>query len=470
MDRRKFLERIGLAAGGSYLLFSGFSQRAEAISGGSTPSSLKAYGFGELSPVAARNTGEKLLALPKGFEYNVFGLKGKIMSDGRPTPPAHDGMWTFRVGKELRLVRNHEVTNRRVPIQGSAIGKRNHYDESAGGGTTTLVVDPLKRELVRDFVSLSGTLVNCAGGPTPWGSWITCEETTLGPSIRTDSKGVKTGGFLKPHGYCFEVPASANSEVVPVQLKAMGRFVHEAIAVDAKTGIVYLTEDAGPGGFYRFLPKRANRLAEGGMLQILKVKGRDNYQTKTGQKVGLALEVEWVTIEKPDPEEADLDATAVFKEGLSKGAASFQRLEGCVSASKGRIYFDATSGGDNGGGQIWMYEPVTKSQGKLTLIFESPDRTVLDMPDNICLRPNSNEIFICEDSDYVAEGGTSDNFVRILTTDGRIADFAKNIAPGFEKGEFAGSVFSPDGKTLFINLQAMGATLAIWGDWEKFKV
>ena len=470
MDRRKFLERISLAAGGSYLLFSGFTQRAEAISGGYEVSSLKAYGFGQLTPVATKNTGEKLLALPKGFEYNVFGLKGKMMSDGRPTPPAHDGMATFKVGKELRVVRNHEVSNRRVPIQGSGIGKRNHYDESAGGGTTTLVIDPVKRELVRDFVSLSGTLVNCAGGPTPWGSWISCEETTLGPSIRTDSKGAKTGGFLKPHGYCFEVPASANSEVVPVPLKAMGRFEHEAIAVDAKSGVVYLTEDAGPGGFYRFLPKRANRLAEGGVLQILKIKGKDNYQTKTGQKVGGVLEAEWVTIENPDPESADLDPRAVFKEGASKGAASFQRLEGCISDSKGRIYFDATSGGDNGGGQIWMYEPVSKESGKLTLIFESPDRNILDMPDNICLRPNSQEIFICEDSDYVGEGGTAENLVRIMTTDGKIADFAKNIAPGFETGEFAGAVFSPDGKTLFLNIQTMGATLAIWGDWGKFRV
>ena len=470
MDRRKFLERIGLAAGGSYLLFSGFSQRAEALAGGGNPASLKAFGFGDLSPVATKNTGETLLALPKGFEYNVFGLKGTVMSDGRPTPPAHDGMWTFRVGRELRIVRNHEVTNRRVPIQGSAIGRKNHYDESAGGGTTTLVIDPVNRELVRDFVSLSGTLVNCAGGPTPWGSWISCEETTLGPSIRTDSKGVKTGGFLKPHGYCFEVPASANSEVVPVPLKAMGRFVHEAIAVDSKSGIVYLTEDAGPGGFYRFLPTRPGRLVEGGVLQILKVKGKDNYQTKTGQKVGSAIDVEWVTIERPDPEEADLDSTTVFKEGQRKGAASFQRLEGCVSDSKGRIYFDATSGGNNGGGQIWMYQATSRTEGKLTLIFESPDRTLLDMPDNICLRPNSNEIFICEDSDYVAEGGTADNYIRILTTDGRIADFAKNIAPGFETGELAGAVFSADGKTLFVNLQTKGATLAIWGDWGRFKV
>jgi secreted PhoX family phosphatase len=339
----------------------------------------------------------------------------------------------------------------------------------AGGGTTTLVIDPKKREIVRDFVSLSGTLVNCAGGPTPWGSWISCEETTLGQSVRTDSRGNQTGGFQKPHGYCFEVFASANSSLTPVPLKAMGRFVHEAIAVDKKTGVVYLTEDAVSAGFYRFLPKRNKRLAEGGVLQILKIKDQDAYDTRRGQKTGMTFAAEWVTIEKPDPIEADLDPLAVYKEGLAKGAATFARLEGIWADQKGRMYFDSTSGGDARAGQIWLYEPTGKNDGRLTLLFESPSRELLDMPDNICLGPKNDLLFICEDSDYTGLSGGPENFMRILTPDGKIADFAKNITPNLPSSEFAGSVFSKDGKTLFVNLQTVGATFAIWGDWGKFR-
>lgn len=468
MNRRDFLGGLGLAAGGSYLLFNGFSERARALVRGAELSSMRAYGYGQLSAIPSRNTNETVLALPKGFEYTIIGKQGKTMTDGRPTPPKHDGMAAFRVGSELRLVRNHEVTNSRLPIQGSAIGSSNHYDETAGGGTTTLVVDTKTREIIKDFVSLSGTLVNCAGGSTPWGSWISCEETTLGSTVIADSKGKKSGGFAKPHGYCFEVPASADTNLPPVPLKAMGRFVHEAVSVDAKSGVVYLTEDNNPAGLYRFLPKRARRLSEGGELQILKIRGKDSFDTRKNQKIGEVLDVEWMTIGNPDPEEADVDPSAVFKQGAARGAAMFARLEGCAIDAKGRFYFDSTSGGDGRGGQIWMYEPVSKDAGRLTLKFESPDRKVLDMPDNMCLEPHTGRLFICEDSDYVGEGGSPDNFIRILTPDGKMADFARNVS-SIPTSEFAGSTFSPDGKTLFCNLQVLGITIAIWGDWKNFR-
>ncbi|HEY0658169.1 MAG TPA: alkaline phosphatase PhoX [Pyrinomonadaceae bacterium] len=469
MNRRNFLHRLGLATSGTLLAFSGFQRRAQALAENGHLASLRAYGFGELVPKATVNTGETFLALPKGFEYKVIGKVKSQMTDGRVTPASHDGMATFQVKNELRIIRNHEVSGGRVPKENAGIGSGTHYDETAGGGTTTLVINPKTREIVRDFVSLSGTLVNCAGGITPWGSWISCEETTLGQTERTTRDGKKIGGFAKPHGYCFEVSASANNAVTPVPLKAMGRFEHEAVAVDKKSGVIYLTEDKNPCGFYRFLPKRHKRLAEGGTLQILKIKTADNFDTRKNQKTGASYAVNWVTIENPDPIEADVDSAAVFNEGQKKGAASFARLEGCHADEKGKIYFTSTSGGDNGGGQIWSYEATSKDEGRLTLLFESPDRAVLDMPDNICFKPKSHLMFVCEDSDYVGEGGTRDNYMRILTPSGKIADFAKNITPSLEGTEFAGSTFSKDGKTLFVNLQAVGATFAIWGDWEKFK-
>ena len=334
----------------------------------------------------------------------------------------------------------------------------------------TLVIDPQTRLIKRDFISLSGTLNNCSGGATPWGSWISCEETTHGKTTYLDEDDKPCGGYDKPHGYCFEVPASANNNLPPVPLKAMGRFSHEAIAVDPKTGIVYETEDAKPFcGFYRFIPKRRGRLADGGLLQILSIKGKPNYNTQFGQNIGAKFETDWVTIDNPDPIEADTDEQAVFKQGARKGAVHFSKLEGCFSDSKGKIYFVSSNGGDVGGGQIWSYQPTGKNDGVLTLVYESPDRNVLDMPDNICLDAKGELLFLCEDSDYKGVGGTPDNFVRILTPGGKIADFAKNIMPDFQTSEFAGATFTPDGKTLFVNLQEPGVTLAIWGDWDSFK-
>ena len=91
------------------------------------------------------------------------------------------------------------------------------------------------------------------------------------------------------------------------------------------------------------------------------------------------------------------------------------------------------------------------------------------MPDNICIKPKTDLLFICEDSDYASGGGTADNYIRVLAPNGKMADFAKNVTAGFESTEFAGSTFSEDGRILFVNLQGVGATFAIWGDWSAFK-
>jgi secreted PhoX family phosphatase len=468
INRRNFLFQMTAVMAGVAVGFGGLQRRALAFTADATLVSMRADGFGQLLPTAAQNTGEIFLALPKGFNYKVLGRVGSLMSDGNKTPALHDGMACFTVGNELRLIRNHEISNGEVPKAASAIGI-NPYDVTAPGGTTTLVINPKTREVVKDFVSLSGTLVNCAGGKTPWGSWISCEETTLGQGIRSKETGKKTGGYPKPHGYCFEVFASANGAVETQPLKAMGRFKHEAVAVDKHTGTLYLTEDAKTAGFYRFIPQRKQHLSDGGELQMLKIKGKEAFDLRQGLKIGQRFEITWVTIYNPDPLTADFDEIAVYKQGLAQGGATFSRLEGAYADDRGRIYFVSTDGGDLQGGQIWRYERKGKKGGVLTLVFESPSRAVLDMPDNICLKPNSELLFICEDSDYKSAEGTPENYLRILAPNGKIADFAKNITTGFEKSEFAGSTFSEDGKTLFVNLQAVGVTLAIWGDWDSFK-
>ena len=468
INRRNFLIQMATVSAGVVVGFSGLQRRAFALAADASLASMRAHGFGELFPTATQNTGEIYLALPKGFEYKLLSKVGSIMSDGHKTPALPDGMACFKVGEAFRLIRNHEIYNGEVPQPTSAIGA-NPYDETAAGGTTTLIINPKTLEVVKDFVSLSGTLVNCAGGRTPWGSWISCEETTLGQAERTDKTGKKIGTYPKPHGYCFEVQASANAPVPPIPLKAMGRFKHEAIAVDEHTGNIYLTEDAKTAGFYRFVPKRKQHLVEGGTLQMLKIKGKASVDLRKGLKTGQRFKATWVTIDDPDPVVADLDESAVYKQGLAKGGATFTRLEGAYADKQGHIYFVSTNGGEVEGGQVWRYERKGKKSGELTLIFESLNRTVLDMPDNICLQPNSELLFLCEDSDYKGTGGTPENYMRILAPNGKIADFAKNITTGLESSEFAGSTFSEDGKILFVNLQAVGATFAIWGNWDSFR-
>lgn len=455
VDRRRFLIKAGLSGAG-LLAFHGFSERFSLLSANAF-TEPNALGYGPLTPVPTKNTAELLLALPPDFQYTVFSKTGAMMSDGRPTPRAHDGMAAFKVGRELRIVRNHEVNNY-VGKPGIALDP-NAYDPLAGGGTTTVVIDSKTREVVKDFVSLSGTLVNCAGGPTPWQSWISCEETVLGPTEFVSSEGGKRGGFSRHHGYCFEVSARSNRAVAPVPLKQLGRFVHEAVAVDPRTGILYLTEDIGTAGFYRFIPRKRGQLQAGGQLQMLAIEGKPKYNTRMGQKANIELPVSWVDIANPDPPEAELDNIAVYKQGLAAGGATFNRLEGCL-AGNGRIYFTSTSGGDKKLGQVWQYIPSGKDKGSLTMLFEVTDPAVLHMPDNICLA-GKDRLVICEDNGV-------NNHLRILTSQGQMFDLAKNIVPGFESRELAGVTFSPDRQTLFVNIQVPGLTFAIWGPWDRF--
>ena len=452
LGRRQFLLSAGLTGGG-LLAFYGFARRYGWIEKLASP--LKAAGYGPLAAAKTNNTGETLLALPQDFQYTVLGKTGTQMFDTSPTPAAHDGMAAFSVNNQLRLVRNHEV-NIRIGNAGSAVGP-NAYDPLAAGGTTTLIIDPKTHEVVRDFVSLSGTLLNCAGGATPWNSWISCEETALGRAKVKNSDGKDEGGFEKGHGYCFEVSAAADEAVTPVPLNAMGRFVHEAVAVDSQSGIVYLTEDRPTAGFYRFIPRQQGQLAAGGRLQMLAIQNQPGFDTRTRQKSGTPLPAMWVDIRNPDPAEAELDDLAVYKQGIHLGAATFSRLEGCFYGN-GAVYFTSTDGGDHSLGQVWEYVPFGKDQGHLTLLFEPTDASILNMPDNICLA--GRNLLICEDNKMKT-------YLRVLTPRGQVFDLAKNIAPGHEIEEFAGVTFSPDGQTLFLNLQVPGMTFAIWGPWER---
>lgn len=446
VDRRTFLGRTA----GVFASFGALQTLSRLTSLSSRAIHGAPLGQGGYGPL--RRAGSDL-ALPDGFQYTRFGVTGEPLSDGGPTPAAPDGMGAFTLPNgNIRLIRNHELLGRgpdeKPPFQ-------RPYDFVAGGGTTSLEVDPESRELVASYWTLEGTTRNCAGGVTPWGSWLSCEEATAGRIM----------GLRKEHGYVFEVPATATAPVEAKPLRAMGRFVHEAVAVDPATSIIYETEDQTRGGFYRFIPHvpgtagRAAELAAGGRLQMLAVKGRWRYDTSRRQTVGAVLPVTWVDIPDPDPAVAEQQPDAIFRQGWERGGARFSRVEGCFY-SDGAIYFTSTDGGNMRLGQIWEYRPGLEAAGdQLRLVFESPDPTVLKQPDNVCVSPRGG-VVICED-------GFAPNHLRALTPEGRVFDLAMNTA-GDGGGEFAGATFSPDGRTLFVNLQRdPGATYAIWGPWER---
>ncbi len=431
------------------------------------------FAYGEIAsqretlvPVTDEVTGLPLLRLPQGFRYRSFGWTGDAMTDGTTTPGFHDGMAVIRAdGDIVSICRNHEESDDGpcLPISGGT-----PYDTMAKGGCTTLRFDAANGEWLDSRISMSGTSRNCAGGVTPWGTWLTCEETVLGPHSIDPYKQDAPRDFQQEHGWIFEVPADGNGK--PEPLTAMGRFVHEAVAIDRETGIVYETEDRDTSGFYRFLPNQPGKLAAGGTLQIAEIVGQPDL--RGGFKNGSTFDVKWHTI--PDPMLAHTPGLAkpnelgVFTQGKKLGGSTFSRLEGCWYGN-GLIYFDATSGGAKEAGQIWQYDPKADT---VSLLFESPDKPVLNMPDNLCVSPRGG-LLLCEDNDYGANEFPQRVFA--LTQDGRLAKFAENnvmlkgernqFSGDFRTKEWTGATFSPDGKWLFINIQTPGITFAITGPW-----
>ncbi|MDP3492422.1 MAG: DUF839 domain-containing protein [Hyphomonadaceae bacterium] len=420
-----------------------------------------------------------LLDLAPGLSYAVLSRTGTEMSDGLLEPGAHDGMAAFPIeGDPTRclIVRNHEL-GATSPVsafgadlsRASRIDRAHIYDSSPAGkpfagGTTTVLVNLKTNRVERSHLSLAGTAVNCAGGSTPWGSWLSCEETQMLPGPQAS----------KRHGFIFEVPAAAMAPVAPVPLTAMGRFEHEAAAVDPSTGIVYLTEDTGDSLFYRFLPNSRGELAKGGRLQALALveqRGADtrNWSKEQGGDPALRMvqnrshAIRWIDMADVEAPDGDLRLR-----GRKAGAAIFARGEGlafALEAAGPAVYFTCTSGGPAQIGQIWRYIPSphegtpreADAPGALELFVESTGLSDFEKCDNI-VASQRGELIVCEDGD-------GDNFIRAVAPDGLIYTLARNADAG--KSEFCGACFSPDGQTLFVNIQKPGITLAITGDWAS---
>jgi hypothetical protein len=441
MKRRSFFVLAGASTAGTILA----APLKELYARQARGESIRGIGYGALQPDP-----NGLLDLPVGFQYRAFSRTGDIMSDSKPVPGDHDGMAAFPGPRGTTiLVRNHELSPDEVTKPKVEAPEEKQYDPLCRGGTTTLIVGQ-NRELIRDFASLAGTYRNCAGGPTPWGSWISCEENTSTPA---DNKPGAATNVSKLHGYNFEVPSTATEPVDPIPLVAMGRFNHEAVAVDPRTGIVYQTEDRGDSLFYRFIPDFPGKLQAGGVLEALKIKDMPQAITKTNFPVGQPMAVEWVRIDDVNPVR-----DTVRVEGFAKGAAQFSRGEG-IWYGNGEFYFCCTDGGEAEFGQVWRYVPdiTRQSGGTIELFVEPNDQSALDGPDNIVVSP-FGDLFICED-------GEGEQFVVGITPQGELYNFARNA---INEREFAGACFSPDGRTMFVNIQDPGITFAIWGPWSKF--
>jgi secreted PhoX family phosphatase len=417
-----------------------------------------------------------LLDLPESFSYRLISREAEPMDDGLLTPGDFDGMAAFPIeGDASRcvLLRNHELSPDDLAKSGfgpeferaAGIDPAKVYDFIAPGrphlgGVSKLIVNLETLEVERRFLALAGASTNCAGGATPWGSWLSCEETEEGPSATSS----------KPHGFVFEVPSSTDGLVDPVPLADMGRFRHEATAVDPASGVVYLTEDQGDGLFYRFIPNAPGRLAEGGVLQALAIRGAPsadmrNWEPSTPRLPPEGVEVEWITLEDVTAPNADLRLR-----GRARGAAIFARGEGmalALEADGPAIYFAATSGGPVQLGQIFKYRPSpaegrdgeAAQPGRLSLFVESDGVERFDMCDNLVASP-LGDIVLCEDGD-------GEQFVRAVRQDGHVYAIARNAHP--DQNEFCGACFSPDGRVLFVNVQAPGMTFAITGPWEQLR-
>lgn len=388
-----------------------------------------------------------IVDLPPGFNYRVIADLDTIYTDGTPRPGAADGMGAFPGPNNTTLLcvnhENRSTASRPVPaVNGD-------YNPAERGGTSVMLVGP-DGDLLQAWPSSSGTIRNCAGGVTPWGTWITCEESE---AISGDYS----------HGWAFEVDPYApldGGTPQQVRLDTLGRFYKEALAIDPNTRVVYQTEDLADGFFYRFVPAPGvwpdgfgDYATAEGALQALVIPGLSSADAAT---TGTSYTPTWANV--PDPDGIPVlvrKQTYADAGGAVVTPTRFYRGEGAWwSTREQAVYFDATGGGTSGHwGQIWRYTPASNT---LTLVYVSHDKNVLEMPDNLTILP-WGDVLLCED-------GGGDNYLRVLTQRGAIVDLARNSL-----AEFAGACFTTSPDTLYVNIQGESITLAIRGPWPTLR-
>jgi uncharacterized protein DUF839 len=366
MERRTVLRAAAVGAGTA--AFSGALWQ-EAFGAAAQPGPSP---YGE--PLAADANG---VQLPAGFTSRVVARSGRRVAgtsytwhwapDGGACFPAAAGGWIY-------------VSNSEIPLLGGASAVR--FD-AAGS-------------IAAAYRILGGTNVNCAGGATPWGTWLSCEEVPLGRVFETWPDGSRGGA----------------------ERTRMGRFKHEAAACDPDRRVVYLTEDEGDGCFYRFVPDAWGDLRTG-RVQVL--------CAPAGQVTGA---VTWADL-------PDRDGFPVATRHQVGAAQHFDGGEGCWYDA-GVCYF--TTKGD---GRVWAYDALGQ---RLDLAYD--DSLVVGGPppltgvDNIT-GAASGDLFVAED------GGNME--INVITPEGVVAPFLRLL--GQDESEVTGPAFSPDGTRLYFSSQ-----------------
>jgi secreted PhoX family phosphatase len=384
--RRDFL-RAGLAGAGALTFGPAFWNEALAAPAERGPSPYGPLGRPD----------ENGIRLPEGFRSRVIAQGGQLVddtgyawhlfSDGAATFPAGDGGWIL-------------VSNSEVPTDGQ-------------GGASAIRFR--RRGGIEDaYRILDGTSTNCAGGPTPWATWLSCEETDDGLVWECDPRG----------------------EDAPVAHPALGVFRHEAVCVDPSTGFLYLTEDLSDGGLYRFKPREPGDLSQG-VLQIATVLPGG--------------EVDWKRV--PNPEGGPANPTR----NQVPGATEFRRGEGIWFA--GGIVYVATTADS----KIHAYNTSSK---RIRVIYDAErlENPPLTQVDNITVS-RAGDLFVCED-----DGGDDPFDICIITRrpNRRVARFLKLTGdehgqPGTEaSSELAGVVFNPAGNRLYFSSQRAFATGVVY--------
>jgi uncharacterized protein len=374
-----------------------------------------------------------LLDLLPGFSYRVISREGERMTDGHRTPGRPDAMACFALPDgRLALMRNHEIDSARSrgPCFPGMDPPPEAYDRDHVGGVSRLVLDA-RGEVLSTNLVLAGTARNCAAGPSPWG-YLSCEESVQ-----------------KGHGFVFLCDIHAERVQPAHKIAAYGRFLHEAVAIDPSDHAAYLTEDRNDGCLYRFVPARRDAPFGAGRLEALAVRGRPRCRLYDEAERAEPLPLRWVEVPHAAGDDDELRHAA-----QARGAAVVRRGEG-IWRLDGGFAFTSTTGGHAGLGQIFELVP-SPSGGTLTLLYESRDRSVLDMPDNLTFAP-WGDLLVCEDNQRECH-------LRIVTRSGRVLPFARNALNG---GELAGVTFSPGGRLLFVNIQEEGLTLAIEGPFGE---
>ena len=363
MERRNFLRTVVI--GTSAAAFGGSLWHGAAHAAPAQP------GAGPYGALQAPDTNG--IRLPSGFSSRVIARSGQAVSGTSYLwHNAPDGGACFGDGSGWIYVSNSEI--------------------NPGGGASAVTFDS-SGNITAAYRILSDTRQNCAGGGTPWNTWLSCEEVSRGYVYETDPWG----------------GASTRRDT-------MGLFKHEAAAADPVRRAVYLTEDETNGCFYRFVPSTWGDLSSG-TLQVL--------QAGTGTSGSFT----WATV--PDP-----DGSPAFTRDQVSGAKRFNGGEGCYYADD-TVWF--TTKGDN---RVWQ---VNLATGTYELAYD--DSLVSGTPpltgvDNVT-GSGSGDLFVAED------GG--DMEICIITPDDVVAPFLR--IDGQAGSEITGPAFSPDGTRLYFSSQ-----------------